>query len=66
MKKLEEEIEALEKEAEEINRRLSENSGDYMRAMEDSERLSEVESLQLELMERWEEAGKELAEMEKG
>ena len=32
--------------------------------MEDSERLSEVERLQIELMERWEEAEKELAELE--
>lgn len=64
VKKLEEEIGELEKEAKEINNRLSENSGDYKQAMEDSERLSEVERLQIELMERWEEAEKELAELE--
>ena len=64
VKRLEEEISALEKEAEEINKRLAENAGDYKQAMEESERLSEVEALQLKLMEQWEDAEKELAELE--
>lgn len=63
VRKLEEEIEAAEKEIAEINKRLEENSGDYKQAMEDSERLSELESLMLDLMERWEDAEKERAEL---
>ena len=65
VKRLEEEIEAAEKETEEINKRLAENSGDYKSVMEDSERLSELEELQMKLMEQWEEAEKNLAALEK-
>ena len=65
VKRLEEEIEAAEKETEEINKRLAQNSGDYKSVMEDSERLSELEELQMKLMEQWEEAEKNLAALEK-
>ncbi|MCM1299095.1 MAG: ABC-F family ATP-binding cassette domain-containing protein [Firmicutes bacterium] len=60
VKRLEDEIEALEKETAEINARLAEG-GDYQQVMEDSRRLSEIEEKQLELMEQWERA-QELAE----
>ena len=58
VKRLEDEIEALEQEAAEINARLSAGEGDYQQVMEDSQRLSELEEKQLELMEKWEEAQK--------
>ena len=64
VKKLEREIEAAEKEAAEINKRLAENAADYKQVMEDSQRLSELEELQMTLMEQWEEAEKALAELE--
>lgn len=64
VKKLEAEIEAAEKEAAEINKRLAENAADYKQVMEDSQRLSELEELQMNLMERWEEAEKALAQLE--
>lgn len=57
VKRLEDEIEALEKEAAEINARLAEG-GDYQQVMEDSQRLSKIEETQLELMEQWEQAQK--------
>lgn len=64
VKRLEEEIEAAEKEAKEINERLAEGSGDYQRVLEDSERLSELERVQGELMEKWEIAERERSELE--
>ena len=60
VKKIEEEIEAAERETEEINKRLADSSRDYQEVLEDTERLSELETLQAELMEKWEEAMKEL------
>ena len=61
---MEREIEEAETEAAEINKRLSENASDYKQVMEDSQRLSELEDLQISLMEQWEEAEKVLAELE--
>ena len=60
VKRIEEEIEGLERETEEINKRLADSSRNYQEVMEDTERLSELELLQAELMEKWEEAMKEL------
>lgn len=60
VKRIEEEIEAAERETEEINQRLADPSRDYQDVMADTERLSELEILQTELMERWEQAMKEL------
>ena len=64
VKRIEEEIEAAERETEEINLRLADSSRDYQEVMEDTERLSELELLQKELMERWEQAMTELEEAE--
>ena len=64
VKRIEEEIEAAEHETEEINRRLADSSRDYQDVMADTERLSELEILQTELMERWEQAMRELEETE--
>ncbi|MCM1054698.1 MAG: ATP-binding cassette domain-containing protein [Bacteroides sp.] len=63
VKRLEKEIEEAEKEAEEINKRLAEGASDYKQVMEDTQRLSELEELQLGLMEQWEEAERALGEM---
>ena len=60
VKRIEAEIEAAERETEEINLRLADSSRDYQEVMADTERLSELELLQAELMERWEQAMKEL------
>ena len=60
VKRIEEEIEAAERETEEINQRLADPSRDYQEVLEDTERLSELETLQAELMEKWEQAMTEL------
>lgn len=59
VKRLEDEIEAAEKEAKEINLRLVQNGADYQKVMEDSKRLSELEAQQERLMEEWEKAVEE-------
>ena len=64
VKRIEAEIEAAEQEAAEINARLADGSADYQKVMEDTERLSELEELQAQLMERWEQAMEELNELE--
>ncbi|MDE7281876.1 MAG: ATP-binding cassette domain-containing protein [Ruminiclostridium sp.] len=66
VKRLEDEIEAVEREMKEINERLSQGSSDYQQVMEDSNRLSELEAEQERLMEEWENASAAAAEAENG
>ncbi len=64
LKKIEDEIETLEKQAAEINARLA-AGGDYQQVMEDSSLLSEIEEKQSALMEQWEQAQKLAEELAK-